>query len=129
MDQNNNYDLKKIKLLLKQHGDFYEKVNLISLFELFDSDKIDSISKSITHYAFRNGPVEDMHANNQLSENDMKTLNIFMTNRIAGLLTAIADNKWFELDQVYKFYKIYGTDWDKAIPDTEEIDSAIDYMF
>ena len=36
----------------------------------------------MTHYAFRNGPVEDMHANGQLSQQDMKTLNKYMVNRI-----------------------------------------------
>lgn len=41
---------------------------------------IDLFAKVITHYAFRNGPVEDMHANNQLSQDDMKTLNKFMVN-------------------------------------------------
>ena len=31
-------------------------------------ENIDAISKAVTHYAFRNGPVEDMHANGQLSQ-------------------------------------------------------------
>jgi hypothetical protein len=30
------------------------------------------------HFAFRNGPVEDIHANNRLSESDMKTLNKYI---------------------------------------------------
>jgi len=33
---------------------------------LLKRENIDSISKAITHFIFRNGPVEDVHANNQL---------------------------------------------------------------
>lgn len=41
---------------------------------LLDRNNIDVISKAITHFIFRNGPIENMHANNQLSQDDMKIL-------------------------------------------------------
>jgi hypothetical protein len=88
---------------------------------LLKRENIDSISKAITHFIFRNGPVEDIHANNQLSEDDMKTLNKYMVNRIAGLLTTIADNNWVQLELLLSYYKIYGSQWDDAEPDMEEI--------
>ena len=47
-----------------------------------------------------------MHANDQLSENDMKTLNKYMVNRIAGLLTAIADNNWLQLELLLSYYRL-----------------------
>lgn len=66
-----------------------------------------------------------MHANDQLSENDMKTLNKYMVNRIAGLLTAIADNNWLQLELLLSYYRLFGTEWDKAEPDVEEINFAL----
>ncbi len=101
------------------------KLNSDSRERLLRRENIDAISKAITHFIFRNGPVEDMHANNQLSEKDMKTLNKYMVNRIAGLLTAIADGKWLQIEILLSHYMSFGTEWDKAEPDMKEIDSAI----
>lgn len=55
------------------------------------SDNLTMISKAITHFSFRNGPIEDMHASpkNQISQDDMKTLNKFMVNRLRVLLRLI----------------------------------------
>ena len=75
----------------------------------------------MTHYAFRNGPVEDMHANGQLSQQDMKTLNKYMVNRIAGLLSAAMDGSWLQLEQLFSYYRFFGGDWDAAEPDMGEM--------
>ncbi len=84
-------------------------------------ENIDCISKAITRFAFRDGPIENMHAINQLSEDDMKTLNIYMVNRLAGILTAIADDNWLGLEELLSSYKIHDTQWDVAVPDMEQI--------
>jgi len=68
-----------------------------------------------------------MHANNQLPEDDMKTLNKYMVNRIAGLLTAIANNNWLQLELLLAYHRLFGTDWDEAEPDMEEINSAMKF--
>lgn len=94
---------------------------------LVKRENIDSIVKAIAHFAFRNGPVEDMHSNNQLSENDMKILNKYMVDRITGLLTAIADKNWLQLELLWTYYKAFGTDWDKVEPDMTEIYSVFNY--
>ena len=47
-----------------------------------------SISLRLTHYAFRNGSVEDMYTNAKLTQEDMKTINKYMVNRLAGILSA-----------------------------------------
>ena len=78
----------------ERNSDLFEKLNSDSKERLLKRENIEMLSKMITHFAFRNGPVEDMHANNQLSQEDMKILNKYMVNRIAGLLTAIADEDW-----------------------------------
>ncbi len=54
-----------------------------------DFETIDMLSKGITQFAFRSGPVEEMHASNKLTQKDMKTLNKYMTNRITELLIVI----------------------------------------
>lgn len=49
-----------------------------------------------------------------------------MVNRIAGLLTAIADKKWLQLSVLLSHYMHYGIKWDKAEPDMDEIDTALE---
>ena len=85
-----------------------------------DFETIDMLSKGITQYAFRSGPVEEMHANNQLTQNDMEILNKFMTNRIAGLLQTIFNGDVAKALKVLTFYASLSSDWDSVKPDTEE---------
>ena len=85
-----------------------------------DFETIDMLSKGITQYTFRSGPVEEMHARNKLTQKDMKTLNKFMTNRIAGLLTAISKGDIANVLKVLAFYASLSPDWDSCKPDTEE---------
>ena len=85
-----------------------------------NEETIDSISKSITQYAFRSGPIEEMHSNNQLSQKDMKKLNEYMANRIAGLLTVISNGDFDNVINVLSFYASLSSGWDKVEPDIEE---------
>jgi len=110
---------------VEQNSESFVKLDSDSRERLLKRENINVISKAITHFAFRNGPVEDMHANNQLSEDNMKTLNKYMVNRIAGLLTVIADNNWLKLELLLAYYRLFGTDWGEAEPDMEEINSAL----
>jgi hypothetical protein len=96
-----------------------------------DNFDIDKLSKIITNYAFRNGPVEDIHASGKLSEEDMMILNKYMVNRIAGILQLIKNEQWFKLVCFLETYKLYGdcgANWDKAEPDIEEIDKCLKLM-
>ena len=89
--------------------------------ELNLNDKsIDLLSKAITQYAFRSGPIEDMHANNQLSQDDMMQLNKYMVNKIAGLLLMISKNEWSKIDMIMGFYANLASDWDSAEPDIKD---------
>lgn len=85
-----------------------------------DFETIDMLSKGITQFAFRSGPVEEMHARNKLTQKDMKTLNKFMANRIAGLLTTIFQGDIPNVLKVLTFYASLSSDWDTCKPDTEE---------
>lgn len=87
--------------------------------EHLDGWSADQIAKAITHFAFRNGPVEDMHASpkNQLSQQDMKTLNKFMHNRLTYVVQLVAEHRWTELAMLLECYRYSGTGWDPAEPD------------
>lgn len=95
-----------------------ELENLIT--DVLTEENIDLLSKAITEYAFRSGPIEDMHANNQLSQKDMMELNKYMVNKIAGLLTTASKKEWDKILKVMGFYSTLASGWDKAEPDTED---------
>ena len=84
-----------------------------------DFETIDMLSKGITQFAFRSGPVEEMQAKNKLTHKDMETLNKDMVNRIAGLLTVISNGDIDKALKVLTFYASRSSDWDSAKPDTE----------
>ncbi len=102
--------------------EIFKNLNQDSKDRLFNIDNIDWISKALTHYVFRNGPVEDMHANHQLSQEDMKTLNKYMVNKIAGLLKLVNDGHWLKIELMLIALKNYGVEWDPCEYDTKEID-------
>ncbi len=96
---------------------------------MLQEDNIDTISIALTHYLFRNGPVEDMHSDGELSQEDMKTLNKFMVNRIAGLLTTMNKEEWLKLELLLNFYRLFGGNLDKPVADTDEIDMLFSKEF
>ena len=85
-----------------------------------DFETIDMLSKGITQFAFRSGPIEKMHAENKLTQNDMEILNKFMTNCIAGLLQTVFNGDIAKALKVLTFYASLSTDWATIKPDTEE---------
>jgi len=108
------------KKIMKDHPE----IEKLAKENLLQEKNIPLISKAITHYIFRNGPVEDMHADGKFSQSDMKTLNKFMVNRIAGLLKLALDGEWTKLELMVEVLKKYGTNWDEVECDTKEIDEV-----
>lgn len=113
-----------IKLTDKTYEEFLENnqsvmdiLNNNAKSRLLQEDKIDQISKALTRHIFRDGPVEDMHSDGKLSQEDMKTLNKFMVNRIAGILTMLFDNQWLKIELLVSYYRSM-SEWDIAEPDT-----------
>ncbi|MFB6468851.1 hypothetical protein ACE38V_19015 [Cytobacillus sp. Hz8] len=87
---------------------------------MLTDDNITKIAKAITHFIFRNGPIEDMHAdvNKNITDKDMKILNKYMVNRLAYIIILIKENRWFELNfLVNQFDFLFGQNWDNAKPD------------
>lgn len=100
-------------------------------FELLKNENITMISKAITHFAFRNGPIEDMHANpsKQITDTDMMILNKYMVNRVAYIFKLIIEERWMELDFVIRNTdKWYGHDWDEAQPDDGDTRKIIELL-
>ena len=95
---------------------------------LLKKENIENISIALTHYIFRNGPVENMHSAGKLTEEDMKILNKYMVNHIAGLLKMVYDNDWLLLEMLLEAYKYYGKDWDKVEFDTSEVDKLYEII-
>ena len=64
---------------------------------LDDKDIIHNLSVATTHIIYRNGPVEDMHADGKLTDYAMMNINKFMVNRLGGVILILLDNKKVDL--------------------------------
>jgi hypothetical protein len=72
---------------------------------LNDPDIVHKLSVVTTHYVFRNGPVEDMHAQGRLSDNNMMRLNIFIVNRLAYIFSLILDEDKMKVIESYCIFE------------------------
>ena len=115
------------RLMHNQNSEIYRNINEDLKRSLIEKD-VGELSKAVAHYVFRNGPVEDMHSNGQLSNSDMKTLNKYMNNRIATLLHLLKEQDWLRLALFLDSYKCYGTEWDKPELQIEELDKVNELM-
>lgn len=128
-DINTNNPKYRYRSIKNNYKDLFDNLNHDSKTRLLDKANMDRITIALTHYIFRNGPVEDMHANNQLSENDMKKLNKFMVNQLYNILSLIYEGDWVKLEVLFNILSFYGRDWDKPECDMEEIDQLFEiYM-
>ena len=79
------------------------------------------LAKRLAVYAFRNGPVEDMHANGQLSDEDMKTLNKYMVDRLAEYFYLCNQGRFKDIGSLLCFPALCCEEWDDAnIDDLEK---------
>lgn len=121
--------IKNFAMEEMKQTDLFQQLNESSKDRLLDKDNMDILAKAITHYIFRNGPIEDMHSENKFSQKDMKTLNKYMVDHIATLLTCIYNQDWLKLEMLLAFYSAYGQDWDVAEPDFQELDFIYNDFF
>ena len=125
---------KRDKFKLKQTDVIFERMALEnkSVFDILDESSkewfmdpqnIDSIAKAITLYAFRNGPIEDVHRScKDLTDEKMKEINIYMVNHIAGLLTYAFAGNWTKLRTILGYVNQWGNAWEPAKPETDKLD-------
>ncbi|WP_072903259.1 hypothetical protein [Hathewaya proteolytica] len=52
----------------------------------------------------------------------MKTLNKYMVNRLEGILLAVYEKKWLQLELLHEFLTGFGDEWDPAEPDMKDLD-------
>lgn len=91
--------------------------NRLSKERLLRPENIDAAAKALTYFAFRQGPIEDMHAAGQLSQEDMKALNTYMVNHIARILGHAIDGDWVLLEELLQRLAPYTAPWDPARPE------------
>lgn len=77
-------------------------------------DLVNRLAKGITGYSFRNGIVEDFHADGCLSNDQMKQLNKYMVDRMGYVLYLLFENKVTDLDILLGFHIITTSDWDNV---------------
>lgn len=134
--------LSKVQYKRKKYGLSMKKISLLRFFNdsenvqlnelnqgsedrLLAEENFDRLVVGLAHYFFRNGPVEDMHANGQLSQNDMKILNKYMADRIARVLLLVKEGRWLELELLLNFHMRCGQEWDKPDADLNELYEVI----
>lgn len=109
-----------IKDILNNKSNGVKEMNAQMKEHILTDKHITKMSKAIVHFAFRNGPIEDMHSDSQknITDDDMKKLNKYMVNRIAYILTLIKEDRWIEFNYLVETFDLmFGHDWDEAIPD------------
>lgn len=85
-----------------------------------DEQTLQALSKALTHLVFRNGVVENLHADSAcLADATMKKLNMDVNNRIYTVLD-IWFNRTVEeverLERILNFLaRYYGQSWDEAV--------------
>lgn len=95
-----------------------EKQNIAMRNSLRGRDKeIDMAARGLANFVFREGPIEDMHSNKQLSQKDMEVLNKFIVNRLAYALGLIYDGKTDIYKKLILAHSLVNSAWDVPIPD------------
>lgn len=96
---------------------------------LLNPENINKVAKALTVYLFRNGVVEDMHSQHKLSDEDMKKLNIYFANHLAGLLTAAYRGSWIQLEAICARFLMDTSEWEDPTPNTKQLDIIIKALF
>jgi len=107
-------DTKDILKILEKEMDAnsFNRLNGALMFGKKDYT-IEELARGLTHYCFRNGPVEDMHADGKLSQEDMKVLNAFCYDKIYTFFTLLISKDAINLQALLGYHSRCGSDWDK----------------
>ena len=81
------------------------------------------LAKAATAYAFRNGPVEDIHADGRISQEEMKRLNQFMVQRLGEVFYLLLQKNSDDLTNLLAFSSETTHGWDNL--DRSELDERI----
>ena len=100
-----------------------QELNAASKKAVCDMD-LSVLSRVIAHYIFRNGPVEDMHCEGKLTDDDMVVLNKYMNDRIATLIHLLRKNDWIRLHLLFANDSHFGIGWDEPVLQVSELDAV-----
>ena len=100
-----------------------QELNATSKKAVCDMD-LGVLSRVIAHYIFRNGPVEDMHCEGKLTDDDMAILNKYMNDRIATLIHLLREEDWIRLHLLFDNDKSFGSGWDEPVLQVSELDAV-----
>lgn len=86
---------------------------------LKDKDIIHKMSVVTAHYAYRNGPIEDMHAdrNKSIYDDDIKVVYDFMKFKLEVVFSIILTGNKEEIKKFLAYGIFYGQSWDYAVPE------------
>ncbi len=73
---------------------------------------LNKLTKAMVGYIFRNGIVEDYHADGCLSDSQMKALNKFMVDRLGFALYLLKTRRRDDLNLLLGFHCITCSKWD-----------------
>ena len=78
-------------------------------------------AKSSVFYAFRDGPIEDVHASGRISDEEMEKINRYMVNRLGEIFYLLSAGRGVDLDTLLFFPEICSSDWnDTDLSELEE---------
>lgn len=73
---------------------------------------ISTLSKALAHYCFRNGPVERMHQDGKLTDEDMMVLNKFMVDKLGFFFMLMGCEGYTTINSLLAWHKECGQGWD-----------------
>lgn len=95
------------------------------LCRIFLTDEfIRKLSIALTQYAFRSGPIEDIHSDSyggsRITQAEMMELNKYMVDKLAGLFVNLQQGNLQDVEQVLSWYAMIGHHWDDPIPNEKD---------
>lgn len=94
-------------------------------------DYIANIAKATAYFAFRNGPVKDLNKNGKLSDDEVKSLQLYMQNHLSYLYTVLLEEnnlKKFDLI-ITTMNKFYVNDNEEVTIEDDGFDNFYEGLF
>lgn len=81
--------------------------------------EVEQIAKALTNYIYYFGPIQAITHKYRIQEEDIKALNQYTVNRIAGLLLLYLSNDYQRINDIANKYNINNNHILEAIPEIE----------
>lgn len=95
------------------------------------AEYIAKISKASTYFTFRNGPVKELHKEGKITDDELKSMQIYMQNHLAYLYNVLLeenDLKKFDL-VITTMSKFYVNDEEEVSIDDEGFETFYNKLF